>query len=130
MYTYSFNIYLKDCAFVYMLIVLEAKDRFSLYDSIRIKVLNEKPENWSTSVEDSCQKKGVYTGFFFFNWLRKQSLWGYTGWIVPEHCSPHALYSVLKRSDEYNVIVDTDDPDDIGDPSPYYDSMSLPDVVY
>lgn len=131
MYTYSFKIYGKGDPYPYLTLFLKAKDRFSKYDSILIRAFDEKPEDWSPSVQDSCIKKEPYNRKIFFGWLRAQRVYGYTGWINPEHCSPQDLYIVLRSSNIYNVIVDTDDPEDIGDYSGAYDSDDDdPDIVY
>lgn len=130
MYSYSFNIYHKNSAYVYIAIFIKAKDKFSPYENIIIKKFNGKCENWSTSVKDSIQKEGVYSCRYFFNWLRKQCFWGYTGCVSLSTFSPFILFSVLKRSDDYDVSVDTDDPTDISDPGTYFDDMYDPNVVY
>ncbi len=129
MYTYSFNIYKDDNPHVYMAIFLQAKDRNSPYESILIRMGNEEPEDWSSSVEDSCKKKGPYSGRPFFKWLSNQHL-AIPSRISPFDCSPHDLYNVLDRSVEYDVLVDTDDPADIGDPGHKDDDMYDPGIVY
>ncbi len=124
MYTYSFNVYHKDSPYVYLSMFLEAKDRFTPYDSILIKVFNEKREDWSTSVQDSYQKKGIYSGRYFFDWLCGQCLYGYGVCSLGAFFSPFDLYSILSRSDSrYDVLVDTDDPEKIDDPGTYFEDM-------
>ncbi len=129
MYTYSFNIYHKHSPYVFLAIFMEAKDRLSSYRHILIRKYNEKPEDWSTSVVKSCEKEVPYSGKHFFEWLGEQRYRGYTGRISPFSFSPHQLYSVLNTSMEYDVLVDTDDPADIGDPG-FDDDDYDPDVVY
>ncbi len=114
-YTYSFNIYKKACPHVYMAIFLEAKDRIHFYNEILIKMLDEKPEDWSTNIDDSCRKKGPYSGKPFFKWLLNQQPFFHFGWLRNLYFSPYELYRVLDKSDEYDVIVETDDPADIRD---------------
>ena len=130
MYSYAFNIYFKDSHNFYIGIKIKAKDKFSPYESILIKKFNEKCENWSTSIKDSIQKEGVYSCRYFFDWLRRQRFWGYTGSVNLSTFSPFILYSVLKRSDHYDVSVDTDDPTDISDPGTYFEDNYVSGRVY
>ena len=130
MYSYSFNIYFKDSHNFYIGIIIKAKDKFSPYESILIKIFNEKREQWSTSVKDSMIKKQPYNGSVFFNWLGRQRFWGYTGSVNLSTFSPFILYSVLKRTDRYDVSVDTDDPTDISDPGTYFEDNYVSGRVY
>ena len=131
MYTYSFKIYVVGCPDVFMSIILMAKDKFSPYENILIKVLNEGKETWSTSIDDSINKEGIYSGAIFFDMLSKESFWGYTsGDFSLETISPFMLYAVLKRAKFCDAEIDTDDPTDISDPGTYFDDMYDPNVVY
>ncbi len=130
MYTYSFNIYKKNCPYVYLAIFLEARERVLPYYRILIRKYNEKPDDWSTSVEESCEKEAPYSGRHFFEWLWDQNHRGYCPDPIGVDFSPFQLYNELIMSDEYDVLVDTDDPADIGDPGSYYNDMYDPTVVY
>ena len=120
MYTYSFNIYFRSNNDFYMGIDVKAEDKFSWYESIIIRDLDEKCENWSTNVKDALKRKISYTKYGsifirgrFFEWLEKQCVLG-----IPSHVSalfsPYELYNVLTYTDEYTFSLDTDDPSDIG----------------
>ncbi len=122
MYTYTFTIYSHvEPQEPYITIILEAKDRVSPYESILIQKYNEKREDWSTSVRDSCKKDVPWDGELFFGWLSRQSLFDYgDGRILLSCFSPYALYAVLDKSDKYIFSFDSNDPEDIEDPGTYF----------
>ena len=138
MYYYIFNIYFKKDNLFYMAIHLNAKDKFSRYESILIRDvdLDEKCENWITNEEDSKKKKkkapyGIEIDLFF-QMLDVQSVWS-----IPSHVgdwfSPYELYHALNRAKMFVVSVDTDDPRDIGneeDVRAYVAAHYAPNVDY
>lgn len=132
MYTYTFTVYLPDShQKPYITIILEAKDRFSPYESILIRMFNEKREDWSTSVQDSCMKEVPYNGEIFFSWLSEQCLFDYGACYINLSCfSPYALYFVLNKSDRHKFSFDSNDPEDIEDPGTYFHDMYDSNVVY
>ena len=130
MYTYSFNIYDSHSSNIFITVILKAENRFSVYKSIFIKPLGDNQEEWETSVE-ALNKKGARYGAIFFDWLRGQR--GTVPYmpINSYYFTPYEFYKAVKRSDLYNITVETNEPvEDFGDPGTYFDDMYDPNVVY
>lgn len=125
MYKYSFNIYFKvhgHYNIQYMAIYIDAKDKFSPYENIMIQVHDEEYEDCCSSIEASCMKEEPYSGWFFFKWLSRQSLFDDGDGRINLSCfSPYELFRVVDRSDIFEIIAETeDDPEGFEDLGSYF----------
>lgn len=118
MYHYYFDIYFKDYYNgQYMVIFMDAKDKFSPYENIMIQVHDEKYEDCCSSIEASCMKEEPYSGEFFFKWLSRQSLFDYGDGRINLSCfSPYELFRVVDKSDRFRIDAHSeDDPEGFDD---------------
>ena len=130
MYTYTFNIYDAFASDIIISIILKAENRFSRYKSIFIKTAASGQGEWFESVKD-VYKKEDQLGEPFFEWLWSQHGLVPYGFITPYIFAPYELYNAVKRSNLYNITVETNEPvEDFGDPGTYFDDMYDPNVVY
>ncbi len=124
MYSYLFNIsYVESPDDVFMSILMKAKDRFSRYESIFVSTANDEKKEWKAN------KEALYgldddEAARFFDWLKRQ--YGLVPYILIElSCfEPYALYKAVKKSFEYDITVETNEPvEDFGDPGSYFHDM-------
>ncbi len=125
MYNYTFNIYFKNYNTTYMVIFMDAKDKFSPYENIMIQVHDEKYEDCCSSIEASCMKEEPYGGEFFFKWLSRQSLFDYGDGRINLSClSPYELFRVVDKSDRFEVDANSeDDPEGFEDLGSYFKNV-------
>ncbi|MDO4840075.1 MAG: hypothetical protein Q3990_05305 [Desulfovibrionaceae bacterium] len=130
MYSYLFNIYYKGFPDIIVSILLKAKDRFSRYESIFVKVGNGKQEEWKAGKEGLYDIKDIKAAYFF-EWLEMQSGLVPYEYIYRHWLAPYELYTAVKSSVQYDITVETKDPvEDFGDPGSYFDDQYDPNVVY
>lgn len=122
MYSYLFNICTKWSHEPIVSILIKAKDRFTPYKSIFVKISGEQ-EEWIANEQALYDIKDLETAFFF-EWLEWQP------GLVPYHYihrynfAPFELYTAVKESEEYDITVETNEPvDDFGDPGTYFKDM-------
>ncbi len=123
MYSYLFNIYDEGAPDVIVSILLKAKDRFSCYESIFVKVGNGKLEKWEDREQALSKIKDIEVANFFY-WLEFQYGMVPYRYIGNERFAPYELYGVVKGSFDYDITVETNEPvEDFGDPGTYFEDM-------